>query len=71
MYLPYVLYFIQSYRTLLRNSKVGAAIPHLNKSLFYNLLFPIPPLEEQERIVARIEEMMRYTDRLKSFTNPD
>ncbi len=71
MYLPYVLYFIQSYRTLLRNSKVGAAIPHLNKSLFYNLLFPIPPLEEQERIVARIEEMMRYTDRLKSFITPD
>ena len=36
-----------------------------------SFLIPIPPLEEQERIVARIEELMRYTDRLKSFTNPD
>lgn len=36
-----------------------------------SFLIPIPPLEEQERIVARIEELVRYTDRLKSFTTPD
>ena len=33
MYLPYVLYFIQFYKDLLRNSKKGAAIPHLNKEI--------------------------------------
>ena len=43
MDLQYVLYFIQFYKDLLRNSKKGAAIPHLNKELFYSLLIGIPP----------------------------
>ena len=43
----------------------------LSTTTVCNYLIPIPPLEEQERIVARIEELMRYTDRLKSFTTPD
>ena len=57
MYLPYVLYFIQFYKDLLRNSKKGAAIPHLNKEIFYSLLIGIPPYQEQERIANAIEEL--------------
>ena len=49
----------------------GENSPSINNGHIENFLFPIPPLEEQERIVARIEELMRYTDRLKSFTTPD
>ncbi len=41
----------------LRNSKRGAAIPHLNKELFYNLLIGIPPLAEQQRIAERVNEL--------------
>lgn len=61
MYLPYVLHFIQFYKELLRNSKKGAAIPHLNKDIFYSLVIGIPPYEEQERIAKRIQEI---TDRI-------
>ena len=57
MHLPYVLYFIQFYKDLLRNSKKGAAIPHLNKEIFYSLLIGIPPYQEQIRIAKRIEEL--------------
>ena len=57
MYLPYVLYFIQFYKDLLRNSKKGAAIPHLNKEIFYSLVVGIPPYQEQERIANAIEEL--------------
>ena len=57
MHLPYVLYFIQYYKDLLRNSKKGAAIPHLNKEIFYSLLIGIPPYQEQIRIAKRIEEL--------------
>ncbi|PJE98864.1 restriction endonuclease subunit S [Prevotella intermedia] len=57
MYLPYVLYIIQFYKNLLRNSKKGAAIPHLNKDIFYSLLIGIPPYQEQERIANAIGEL--------------
>ena len=53
---PYVLAFIQFYKETLRNSKKGAAIPHLNKELFYGLIIGIPPLQEQRRIVLKIEQ---------------
>ena len=59
MDLQYVLYFIQFYKALLRNSKKGAAIPHLNKELFYSLLIGIPPLSEQQRIVNTIQNIFR------------
>ena len=56
MHEPYVLAFIQFYKETLRNSKKGAAIPHLNKELFYGLIIGIPPLQEQRRIVRKIEQ---------------
>ena len=59
MYEPYVLAFIQFYKETLRNSKKGAAIPHLNKELFFGLIIGIPPLQEQRRIVQEIEQLMQ------------
>ena len=55
MYKPFVLAFIQFYKDTLRNSKKGAAIPHLNRELFYGLIIGIPPFQEQKRIVQKIE----------------
>ena len=57
VYLPYVLNFILFYKELLRKSKRGAAIPHLNKEIFYSLIIGIPPYQEQMRIVNRINEI--------------
>ena len=72
LYLPYVLYIIRSYKETLRNSKKGAAIPHLNKDIFYNIEVGIPPLSEQKRIVAKVEELFGVTDSLSLChkTNP-
>ena len=57
MWKPYVLAFILFYKAELRNSKRGAAIPHLNKELFYNLTIGIPPLAEQQRIAYQINKL--------------
>ena len=57
LHLPYVLDAILFYKEQLRNSKKGAAIPHLNKDIFYNLIIGIPPITEQKRITNRIEEL--------------
>ena len=47
----FILLIILFYKSMLRNSKKGAAIPHLNKELFYNIIVGLPPLKEQQRIV--------------------
>ena len=59
MWKPYILAFILFYKEELRNSKRGAAIPHLNKELFYNLLIGIPPLAEQKRIACQINNLFQ------------
>ena len=57
LHLPYVLHFILFYKEQLRNSKKGAAIPHLNKEIFYNLLVGIPPLKEQQRLSESVTSL--------------
>lgn len=61
----YIRYFIDLNREKLRNNKVGSAIPHLNKDLFFNLEFPFPPLNEQKRIVSYIESYFSKLDEAK------
>ena len=59
MWKPYILAFILFYKSELKNSKRGAAIPHLNKELFYNLPIGVPPLAEQKRITQRIDKLFQ------------
>ena len=51
----YVLNFIKLHQKALRENKVGSAIPHLNKKMFRELIIPIPPIAEQNRIVKEID----------------
>ena len=61
----YVLYFVKLYQKALKENKVGSAIPHLNKKMFRELIFPLPPYNEQIRIVAKIEELFAVLDSIK------
>ena len=65
MYLSYILYYLMSYKEYLRKSKKGAAIPHLNKDIFYSLIIGVPPLAEQHRIVEKLEEILPKLKELK------
>jgi type I restriction enzyme S subunit len=38
--------------------------PNVGLQSIKQFLFPLPPLEEQHRIVAKIEELLPYCDRL-------
>ena len=57
LHIPYVLAFIRFYKDELRNSKKGAAIPHLNKDVFKNLIIGIPPIYEQIRIIEKLNSI--------------
>ena len=52
----YVLQIINLHREILRENKVGSAIPHLNKKLFKAIDVPISPYKEQQRIVEAINK---------------
>lgn len=52
----YVLQVIKLFKKTLKENKIGSAIPHLNKKIFKELVMPIPPRNEQGRIVSAIQE---------------
>ena len=58
----YMLQIINMHRQTLRENKVGSAIPHLNKKLFKAIEVPIPPYNEQHRIVEAINLAFTYLD---------
>ena len=58
----YVLQVINLHRKTLRENKVGSAIPHLNKKLFKAIEVPIPPYEEQQKIVNAINKAFTTLD---------
>ena len=58
----YVLQVINLHRKTLRENKVGSAIPHLNKKLFKAINVPIPPYNEQQRIVEAINNAFTSLD---------
>ena len=62
---PYIYYFLQSpiFRGQLDGVKTET-INQITQDMLKNQLLPLPPLEEQHRIVAKIEEMLPYCDRL-------
>ena len=65
IYNEYILYLLKYYQKMFRNSKRGAAIPHLDKHLFANLMVGLPPLSEQERIVREIEKIFAEIEVVK------
>ena len=61
----YIQFFINTKREYYKNNKKGSAIPHLNKELFREMPFPLPPLPEQQRIVEQIESLFAKLDEVK------
>ena len=59
----YLFYYLMSMRQSYIGMAEGGAQPNISKEKIVNSLLPLPPAEEQKRIVAKIEELLPYVDR--------
>jgi type I restriction enzyme S subunit len=62
----YVKYFFEKSYDELRSLAAGGAQPNLNLGKIKETLIPLPPLAEQHRIVAKVDELMALCDQLKT-----
>lgn len=60
----YLKYFMDSqlYWDQLKAGTIGSAQPNCNGKTLSKMLIPLPPIEEQARIVARVDELMAKID---------
>ena len=62
---PYFLYYtcVSEYmQNEIKNNASATTLPILNKGNFSKIAFPLPPLEEQKRIVFEIERWLSFVD---------
>lgn len=60
--LKYVLFFFRYFEAQLQQKGAGTTFKAISQDVVKNLEIPVPPLDEQERIVARIEELFSQLD---------
>lgn len=59
------IYYLMSMRQTYIGMAEGGAQPNISKEKIVNSILPLPPLEEQHRIVAKLEEILPLCERLK------
>jgi type I restriction enzyme, S subunit len=62
----YYLYFMKTAREDLLKFAPATAQKNINLEILESVLIPLPPLAEQHRIVARVDELMALCDQLKT-----
>jgi type I restriction enzyme S subunit len=71
MYSPFIKTYLgsQLYWQQLYENSMGTGQPNVNATALKRLVFPLPPIAEQHRIVAKVDELMALCDKLKARIN--
>jgi type I restriction enzyme S subunit len=62
----YLFKFLLSQRVQFHSASEGGAQPNISKVKIVRFQFPLPPLAEQHRIVAKVDELMALCDQLEA-----
>lgn len=62
IFAKYGFYYLQTVSSILKELSSATTVTIVNKSKFNTVPFPLPPLPEQHRIVAKIEELFTRLD---------
>ena len=64
VYNKYLFYFLMSHKTKFINRGIGGAQPNISKEKIVATLMPLPPIDEQLRIVSSIESLFFNIERI-------
>jgi type I restriction enzyme S subunit len=62
----FLLYGINGYLSAIQNATSSVTVGHLSSKDILRIPFPLPPLTEQQRIVAKLEKLMAKLDQCKA-----
>ncbi|WP_276679603.1 restriction endonuclease subunit S [Thalassolituus oleivorans] len=65
LYKPFAYHYLKAITEQIKASGSGIAMLHMTKERMEKLVIPIPPLAEQQRIVAKVDELMALCDQLE------
>ena len=65
LYNLYLFWYFSASKTILINQAEGGAQPNISRDKIRNHIIPLPPLPEQQRIVACVEALMKEIDELE------
>jgi type I restriction enzyme S subunit len=57
--------FLKLSKPTIEQTSRGTGLQHINQTTFWPLSFPLPPLNEQKRIVAKLDKIMPRIDAVK------
>jgi type I restriction enzyme S subunit len=65
-YNRFLFLLLKAYKTVFIGGSAGAAQPNFSKDKIIITVAPLPPLEEQKRIVAKVDRLMALCDALEA-----